>query len=598
MKKGLVPVLVSTVCLSAAAYLAVPASAADESTALTGWQSENGKRFYYDADGKKSVGEVTIDGVTYLFAPNGAQQIGWQTVNDKRFYYDKEGKAVFGWVDWRGERYYVSAKNGKLTGDAETDEGEKYHFDEYGVAAKWSQDADGNWCYAGAVGETEIDGVPYIFTEDGILKTGWQTAADGITRYYDPKSHEILTGWITDADEKSFYADPEKGKLTGWITDHTGTRYYIDAEKGKLTGWQVIGGKQYKLLNDGTVFTGFYPVNGVTYLFGDDGIMVTGWFTDTDGTRFFKDNGVMLVGLQDLDGGTYYFNAIGLMQTGDQNVTNADGTVTRMTFGEDGKLVAKPTGWQIVDGIKYYFNPDGTKATAPTVIEGKTYLFNSDGQLVTGLYTAADGSKYCGDQNGAAVTGWQEFPNQSSYFNADGKMAVSTKIEGYTIDANGSARNDRAIKADSYIANSDKTLEGIYKVYCSNHYYAYTEDARTIDQLMAARWDSLISPAIPKRGVCYHLAAGLDFVFKRAGYTSRVIYAWHGSHHYFVQVLINGFWWNYDPTYGMDRCHITLAQANQKDIARGGPGYTERGYVDAVYDHKGAMVSAKYTPVQ
>ena len=128
--------------------------------------------------------------------------------------------------------------------------------------------------------------------------------------------------------------------------------------------------------------------------------------------------------------------------------------------------------------------------------------------------------------------------------------------------------------------------------------YDNTETARTIDQLMAAGWDSLITPTLKRHGVCYDLAAALDFTFKRAGYTSRVIYTWHNSHHYWVQVLIDGFWWNYDPTYGMNRCHITIAEASAKDKAAGGPGYTERGYVDAVYDKKGAMISAKYTPVQ
>lgn len=597
MKKALLSVVLAASSLSAAAYLTMPAAAAEESDALSGWQTENGNQYYYDADGKKAVGEVKIGDVTYLFAPNGVLQLGWQTVNGKRFYYDMDGQAVFGWVEWRGESYYVSKENGKLTGTAKTDEGETFEFDEYGVCSKWIRDTDGNWHYARAAGETEINGVPYIFTEDGILKTGWQTASDGITRYYAPEVHTVVSGWITDTDSKVFYSDPEKGKLTGWIIDHTDTRYYVDEEKGMLTGWQIIGGKQYKLLSDGTVFTGFYPVNGETYLFGEDGVMVTGWYSDADGKRYFKENGTMITGLQEIGGSTYYFNADGLMQTGEQDVTNPDGSVTHCIFDEDGKMISKPTGWQNVGGVKQYINPDGTMATAPTVIDGQTYLFNSDGSLATGLYTAANGSKYYGDENGAAVTGWKELPNQSSYFNANGTMAVSTTVDGYTIDANGSARNQRAIKADSYIQKSDKTVNGIYQIFVSNHYYSNIETARTINQLMAAGWDSLISPNLPTRGVCYHLAAALDFTFKRAGYTSRVVYAWHNSHHYWVQVLIDDFWWNYDPTYGMNRCHITLAQQNQADWARGGPGYTERGYVDAVYDKKGAMISAKYTPV-
>ena len=113
MKKALIPVLLTAVTLSAAAYMAVPAAAeeiaaaeitAEASETKTGWQTVNGKRYYYDKDGKKTVGEATVEGVTYLFAPNGAQQTGWQTVKDKRFYFDPEnGKAVFGWIGWRGD---------------------------------------------------------------------------------------------------------------------------------------------------------------------------------------------------------------------------------------------------------------------------------------------------------------------------------------------------------------------------------------------------------------------------------------------------------------------------------------------------------------
>ncbi len=733
MNKALIPVLLTAVTLSAAAYLAVPAAAeeiaaaeisADAADTKTGWQTENGKRYYYNADGKKAVGEVTVEGVAYLFAPNGAQQVGWQTVHKKRFYFDPEnGKAVYGWLGWRGETYYISRTNGKLTGTAKTDDGETYMFDEYGVCVKWHEDKDGKWHYGTSTGETVIDGQPYLFSEDGVLETGWQTASDEITRYYDAKTHEILTGWITDAEGRQFYADPEKGQHTGWLTADNGKRFYLDKEKGLLKGWQMIGGKQYKLLDDGSVFTGFYTVTGKTYLFGEDGVMVTGFYEDDKGTRYFAANGVMATGTQVIDGKTYYFDVNGLMQTmtlqdakradgttgkvlvgadgkrvtgwatvgdqkyyfdadgfmavtptvidgktylfdkdgkpvsglytaangskyygdasgiaqtgfikdaqgtryfgangvmvtglqtidgksyffdanglmqtsGFQDVKRADGTTGRILLGADGKRV---TGWATVGDKKYYFDADGFMAVAPTVIDGKTYLFDKDGQPVSGLYTAANGSKYFGDANGIAQTGWQELPNQSSYFNANGTMAVSTTIDGYTIDANGAAKGTRAAKADAYIQQSVKSVNGIYQTFANNFYYSDIEAARTTDQLMQAGWDKLIDPTLTKkRGVCYHLAATLDFTFKRAGIQSRIVYAWHNSHHYWVQVNIDGTWWNYDPTYGMNRCHITIEQQNAADIAHGGPGYTLRGYVDAVYDHKGALVSATYTPI-
>lgn len=712
LKRSLTAITLSAVCLSAASVFAFPALAAE-----TGWKSENGKRFYYDAEGKKVTGTVTIDGVAYVFAPNGVQQLGWQTVDGKRYYYNSKGEAVFGWVEWRGESYYVTKEEGKRTGKVTTGS-RTLNFDEYGVCEKWQITADGEWTYEDAYGEMLIDGVLYLFTDGGVLKTGWQTAAtDGITRYYDPKSHGILSGWISDPDGRQFYADAEKGRVTGFITDADGKRYYIDAEKGMLTGWNVIDGRQYKLLDTGEIFIGMYTVSGKTYLFADDGAMVTGFADTKGGKQYFGENGVMLTGLCVIGNDTYYFNSEGIMQTGFQDVTDANGQKMRCFFDSEGKrrtgwitvgdkkyylnpdgsIAATPTkidgktylfdangdivtgwytaddgkkyyagsdgvlltgwqtingnkyyfgadcgmatsatvidgktyyfnkdglleggwstaadgtkhyigtdgvavtGWQTIGGVRYYFNASGALVTVPTAVDNKVYVFKSDGTLATGLFTAATGKKYYADANGIAQTGWQELPNQSSYFGADGVMVVSATINGCTIDANGSARNNRAIKFDEVIANSAKTVNGVYQSFCANYKYREIEVARTTDQLLNAGWQTLIDTCINRNGgVCYHLAAALDFTFKRAGFTSRVVYAWHGSHHYWCQVLIDGTWWNYDPTYGMNRCHITMEQQNQADRNNGRPGYTLRGYVNATYDHKGALVSATYTPI-
>ena len=732
MKRSLTVIALSAVCLSAASALALPAFAAEAS-----WKTENGKRYYYDANGKKATGTVTIDGIAYVFAPNGVQQLGWQTVDGKRYFYNKKGEAVFGWVEWRGETYYVTKEDGKRTGKVTTGK-RTLDFDEYGVCSKWQLTADGEWVYEDAYGEMLIDGELYLFTDGGMLKTGWQTAAtDGITRYYDPKSHGILAGWITEEDGKQFYADPDKGKVSGFITDADGKRFYVDPEKGALTGWNVINGQQYKMLDTGEIYTGLYTASGKTYLFGDDGVMVTGFADTKDGRRYFGEGGVMVTGHTEIGNDTYYFNNEGVMQTGFQNITVDDGRTMRCFFDADGKrrtglitvgdkkyylnpdgsITVEPTvidgkkylfdpdgnmikgwytadsgkkyyagadgalvsGWQTIDGKKYYFDencalatephvidgktylitsegtpmtgwytaPNGSKyyagadglavtglqtigtakyyfdancvmttgwqtignakyyfdsngvmATAPTVIGDKTYLFNADGTAATGLYTAANGKKYYADANGIAQIGWQELPNQSSYFGADGVMVVSATVDGCTIDANGSARNNRAKKFDEVIANSAKTVNGVYQSFCAKYKYREIEVARTTDQLLNAGWQTLIDTCINRNGgVCYHLASALDFTFKRAGFTSRVVYAWHGSHHYWCQVLIDGTWWNYDPTYGMNRCHITLAQQNQADIDNKRPGYTLRGYVNATYDHKGALVSATYTPI-
>lgn len=662
-----------------------PSKAAEEpakevTAPASGWQIENGKRYYYDAKGNKAVGNVEIEGITYVFAPNGVQQLGWQSVDDKRFYFDKNGEAKFGWIEWRGENYYVSRKNGKLTGEATTDEGEKLEFDEYGVRDKWQLVADGSWTYAEATGETEIDGKPYLFSDKGILLTGWQTAADGITRFYDAETHEILTGWVTAKNGVRSYADPETGRLTGWQTIEAkkylfdakgvlvtglytdeGKTYYFDAdglmqtgfiettdgtryfnksgvmqtgmqpidgnvyyfnESGIMqigfrdlpaadgntyrylfnaqgimqTGWHVVGDYRYYFTDDGIMMKEPVVLDGKTYLIDSLGHMVKGWYTAPDGSKYYaNETGQAVTGLQTIGTDVYYFSIEGIMQIGFRDLTGADGNSYRYLFNAEGKM---QTGWHVVGDYRYYFSASGIMARSLTVIDGKTYLFDQNGHTISGWYTAPNGSRYYGGTDGQALTGWQELPTQSSYFNANGVMAVSTTIDGYSIDANGSARSQRAITADKYIANSNKTVNGVYQSFYTPNYYASMETARTTQQLLNAGWDKLIDYTFANnRGVCYYLAAALDFVFQRAGFETRVVYAWHNSHHYWVQVKIDGVWWNYDPTYRYQRSHLTLAQQNQADINNGGPGYTLRGYVHAKYDHRGNLISATYEPI-
>lgn len=67
------------------------------------------------------------------------------------------------------------------------------------------------------------DGYTYIFTDEGILKTGWQMA-DGKRYYYDPNNGQICIGWVS----------------------YMNNTYYVDSEKGKLTGCEKIDGKTYE----------------------------------------------------------------------------------------------------------------------------------------------------------------------------------------------------------------------------------------------------------------------------------------------------------------------------------------------------------------
>ena len=78
-----------------------------------------------------------------------------------------------------------------------------------------------------------ISGKPYIFSEDGTLKTGWRTVK-GLRRYYSPETGEQISGWIDYADGKYFYS-ADGGKQTGPMSDDDGNRIFFDEYTRKIT---------------------------------------------------------------------------------------------------------------------------------------------------------------------------------------------------------------------------------------------------------------------------------------------------------------------------------------------------------------------------
>jgi hypothetical protein len=68
---------------------------------------------------------------------------------------------------------------------------------------------------------------------------------------------------------------------------------------------------------------------------------------------------------------------------------------------------------------------------------------------------------------------------------------------------------------------------------------------------------------------CYYLAALQDYLFREAGYTSRIVYGTQGSGvHYWNQVLVNGSWLNYDGCNsgrgGKTNAQLSAINANYK----------------------------------
>lgn len=79
------------------------------------------------------------------------------------------------------------------------------------------------------VGEVYIKGIPYLFSPDGILRTGWQTVY-GKRYYYRADTGNIVLGWFM----------------------YGGHQYYITLMDGKLVNqYRTIDGKDYHFDSDG-----------------------------------------------------------------------------------------------------------------------------------------------------------------------------------------------------------------------------------------------------------------------------------------------------------------------------------------------------------
>ncbi|WP_298482642.1 C39 family peptidase [uncultured Ruminococcus sp.] len=410
-----------------------------------GWHyTEKGAIRYYDETGTPYTGYQEIDGIPYLFSSDGVLKTGWQTVNGKRYYYDPAtGTPQFGWFSWHGGRYYIQKDSGKAVGWITLEENgtaSRYYFDTDGVLQTgfFRTDASGGLYYADETGAAmvggvhEIDGIPYWFYDDGIIHTGWQTI-NGQRLYFHPITGKAEYGWVIWHDQY-YYVSPETGKYTGLqqidgeyypfsetsgavdsgfctLPDETVRYYYHDGSYQK--GWLSLKGVSYYFSEAGAMQTGWQSIGGNIYYLGTDGAMAVGFTEIEDETYYFDPSGAQQFGLQKIDRKWYYLDTdTGIMHYGWINLNN-----NTYYFQEDGSA---RTGWMDLSGKRYYFGADGLLNTGWQTIGGKRYCFRSDGSMVTGWQTAADGNRYYFNDDGVMATGWQNIGGNTYYFRDNG----------------------------------------------------------------------------------------------------------------------------------------------------------------------------------
>lgn len=317
------------------------------------------------------------------------------------------------------------------------------------AASTWYTDEEGRIFYYGAdknavTGRQIINGKVYLFSENGVLKTGWRTV-DGQRCYYDPKTGKQVYGWLEYCG-RQYYLTSMDGKVTGFAYDDAKSPRFFD-ENGSLVtenGFYSEDGECYYVDENGLAATENTVIEDIPYLISSHGEISTGWQT-IDGKKYYFDeteNGKAVLGKKVFEDGSVYYLTKDGAATGEVNENGVFGV-----FGEDG---AQQFGWQVIGGKSYYFENDGNVKTGLAEIEGETYLFSSDGtQLLgwqdyngsryyfgingimqKGLLSLSDGIYNMGT-DGKMQTGFAEFGGNTYYFGEDGKAVSGLKeIDG------------------------------------------------------------------------------------------------------------------------------------------------------------------------
>lgn len=187
----------------------------------TGWQTEDGKKHYYYADGSMA-------------------QNGWVKIDSKYYYFDKSGTLKTG-VFKIGSSLYLTDKNG--------------------IRKK---------------GFILIDGKQYYANSSGKLYTGWKTYKNK-KYYFHKETGAAITGMRKVGSETYFFSNSTKtpGVMKSKMVKVSGKKYFFSRKDGRMMTnyWVKISGKWYYFGKDGAAYVnGSKKINGKTYKFNAEGV--------------------------------------------------------------------------------------------------------------------------------------------------------------------------------------------------------------------------------------------------------------------------------------------------------------------------------------
>lgn len=286
---------------------------------------------------------------------------------------------------------------------------------------------------------------------------GWSVEADGTIRYY-LENAAAATGTV-EIDGVLYLFSSDGILQTGW-QEVSGAQYYYDSKTGKSQfGWVTVGDKRYYILEDTGKQTGWLTLDDKQYYLDEDGILQTGFFqTELFGEVYYagETGAIYRDGVFEINGTPYCFHPDGTERTGWQTV---DG-IRRFYNPNTGEA---EYGWVVWNDRYYYVSRESGKYLGAQEAEGKYYPFSAeygyieegfctlpdsnitryyykDGSLHTGWLEQSGGKVYYFDADGTMVTGWQTVDDKRYYFHENGLRCTGiAEIDGklYGFDTSG-----------------------------------------------------------------------------------------------------------------------------------------------------------------